>query len=162
MAVLANPYTLQLDVVHMVFVSAFLSFFIGLTVHLLTKWHLSGKYVSKELFIEKLDQLLASHQADMKELMAHCELAREKCAVSQMRTDILEIKAIQRERTRQLRRHNDHNERLWRLALTALQVPVDRQNDLLACFDEQRPPDSRTRNNDFGYEAGEPMTAEGL
>ena len=120
------------DLLHTVLITGFVSTFVGVTVHVITKTTLAKSYVTRELFVASIEAITREHQAATKLLLSNCESARRGCPIVDLKQDIAEIKDIQKQRTRDIARRQKQEDGRWRVVFDALKIPMERQNQLLA------------------------------
>ena len=141
------------DPLHIVLLAGFSNTVVGLLVYTLTKYAESKRYknmVTKEDVLEMIrvavkelvdqrsekfttkEQTEAMIKAMFQEVIIRCDRERINCPfVAKIENSLEEIKSIQRQRTEQLRSKARVEFELWRTVLTKLDVPVDKQNELL-------------------------------
>ena len=120
------------DLLHTVLITGFVSTFVGVTVHVITKTTLAKSYVTRELFTASIEAITREHQEAIRMIMSNCELARKGCPVGDLKQDIAEIRDIQKQRTRDIARRQKQEDGRWRVVFDALKIPMERQNQLLA------------------------------
>ena len=120
------------DLLHTVLITGFVSTFVGVTVHVITKITLAKSYVTRELFTASIEAITREHQEAIRMIMSNCDLARKGCPVGDLKQDIAEIRDIQKQRTRDIDRRQKQEDRRWRVVFDALKIPMERQNQLLA------------------------------
>jgi hypothetical protein len=126
-----NPMPHVFDAMHLVLFTGFVSTIAGLAIHFLTKSSLSKTYVTREVFKTNIEAIMNTHQEAMRTLMKNCELARLGCPVGDLKQAISEIKEIQRLRTIEIQKREEHEDRIWRVVFDALKIPMREQNELL-------------------------------
>lgn len=144
----------QFDTLHALLTAGLIGFVSALAGHVITKWRLVGKYITREeydiadksareLHAADLKMLQDLHRADMKEILAQCQLNKAHCPITDMQKDLIVIKATQTKRTadleavvRQSNRRRMIEMNIWRAILEALNKNVHEQNDILEPLNE--------------------------
>jgi hypothetical protein len=120
------------DNIHIVLITGFVAFMASIATHVLTKWHLAGRYITREEFVLSIEKLTAQ-----------CQFNQVNCPIRGMQKDITEIKGIQSKRTSDLealmRRTNRRRQvelNIWRAILEGLNKNVHEQNEILSPLEE--------------------------
>ena len=137
----------QIDTLHVIFITGFVSTIASLTTYIITKSRLAGKYITSEDFTKQIKIFLRDVldsdkyvneedferriKAVIKEMVDHCLVVRAKCPLERVEEDIKEIKKVQHARTESLKKRSVAEYNLWRIVLSKFEIPVEQQNRLL-------------------------------
>ena len=104
--------------------TGFVSSVVGVGVFVLTKVISSRKYPTRE-------EMEIQIRTAVREVVSQCVANQALCPVHTLVQQVVEIKNIQKDRTKQLESKSRAEFELWRTVLTKFKVPVDHQNEML-------------------------------
>jgi len=135
------------DPIHMLFLAGLMSTISAAISHVITKWRLSERFMTRE---ETTEHIKNSVEVTIKEVMANCVATQSMCPIRRaiidldelkriqsefpahdVMKDIADIKKVQSERTDMLKKQTRTLFELLRVMLDELKVPIDRQNKML-------------------------------